>query len=273
MQSAWQMSHRKLYFFGVQVTVSGCKLPSFAGRHCNASITHLCTETTSLPDLNSAKSVSELPPQPLVHPIQELGQTLYYSGNVQKATNSALDTEDLSALDEVPADAEQIALSFASGGQIEPSIRQVHRTTQEGGDSWSSLDKQSVGAGTRRYYALEISRFASNLEVRFDCVLPDCGLQSVKNGTETAAVLHLRYGALPDEATSDASTDAGSAPLSIAAPRRGQWFMGVFNSNVTVPVAFSLQWRLRSCPPRTVGVDCSWMANSLEVRPARELLS
>lgn len=247
--TAWQMSHRKLYSFGVQVTVSGCKLPSFAGRHCNASITHLCTETAPSPDFTSGRS--------------------------EKATKSASNTEDLTALDEVAADAEKqvLASGFASSGQIERSIVQVHRKAQEGGDSWSSLHKQSVGAGTWRYYALEVSRFASNLEVRFDCMLPDCGLQTMKNGTETAARLHLRYGALPNEATSDASAGTGSAPLSIAAPRRGQWFMGVFNANVTVPVAFSLHWRLGSCPPGTVGVDCRWMANSLEVRPARELLS
>lgn len=131
-----------------------------------------------------------------------------------------------------------------------------------GEESWKSLKSQHVGPKEWKLFALEIADFVLRLQVRAVCTSPNCNITT----SAGQAKIYLKYGALPqDEGDDNGTTVIGSAPLSISVPRRGPWYIGVHNSNVTQGLDFDLYWRVESCSYGTAGDSCAAAMNSMEV--------
>lgn len=137
-------------------------------------------------------------------------------------------------------------------------------------EPWRSLKLQRVGPGAWKYFSLEIADyFPAKLEICAECSNSSCGLPAPESGRKEEEVgkLYLNFGSLPNEDDESSVVTGSSLPISVSAPRRGQWFIGVCgNLNLTTMLEFSLFWRVFSCPYGTAGENCTSTVNSLEVR-------
>uniref|UniRef100_A0A7I3ZYL1 EGF-like domain-containing protein n=1 Tax=Physcomitrium patens TaxID=3218 RepID=A0A7I3ZYL1_PHYPA len=113
-------------------------------------------------------------------------------------------------------------------------------------NAWTSLTSQRVDVGAWKYFALEVDDFALSLQIRAVCMSPNCGA-----GIGTS--LYLSHGALPDDG--DNGTVMDSPPITVSAPRRGLWYVGVRNPTTTSPLDFDLHWRVESCAVSTISME------------------
>lgn len=130
--------------------------------------------------------------------------------------------------------------------------------------SWRSLKLQRVAPGAWTYFSLEIADyFPAKLEIHAECTnSSSCG----RTEEEEVAKLYLKFGRLPNEGDEFSVVSGSSLPVSVPAPRRGRWFIGVRgNSSLTTVLEFSLLWRVLSCPYGMAGENCTSTVKSLEV--------
>ena len=128
--------------------------------------------------------------------------------------------------------------------------------------AWSSLMSEHIDPKAWKYYVLEVSDFSLKLEVRALCKY--CGLTSKESSGISEASIYVKYGVLPNE--SDEAIALGLVPRTILAPRRGLWYIGVHNLNLTGPLDFDLYWHIESCSYNGVDDGCALAINSMEVR-------
>ena len=231
--NAWQISRGSIFIFGIQMTVFGCKLPDVIGRDCNSSVTQLCTQEATSSHSNFSR-------------------------------NSRINLREINGNFKPPSIETDLAIKNQAWLRLNRLIG-----VDEG--SWRSQKLQRVGPGAWAYFSLEIADyFPARLEIQAECTNSSCGVPAPESGRreeEEVAKLYLKFGRLPNEGDEFSVVSGSSPPISVPAPRRGQWFIGVCgNPNLTTTLEFSLLWRVLSCGYGMVGENCNSTVNSLEVQ-------
>lgn len=215
------------------MTVFGCKSPDVIGRDCNSGVTQLCTQEATSSHSNFSR-------------------------------NSRLNSIDING--DLKRPSIETDLAIKNQAQL-----RMNRLIGVDEGSWRSQKPQRVGPGAWAYFSLEIADyFPARLEIRVECTNSSCGVLAPESGRreeEEVAKLYLNFGRLPNEGDEFRVVSGSSPPISVPAPRRGQWFIGVCgNLNLTTMLEFSLLWRVLSCPYGMAGENCTSTVNSLEVR-------
>ncbi|KAG0588436.1 hypothetical protein KC19_2G242600 [Ceratodon purpureus] len=130
----------------------------------------------------------------------------------------------------------------------------------EGEEAWQSLTLEHISPKTWKYYVLEVVDFSLKLEVQALC--RSCNSTSKELNETTEAYIYVKYGALPNE--NDKVSPLGLTPITIPVPRRGLWYIGVYNSNTTEPLDFDLHYHVESCSYGGAEGSCALAINSME---------